>query len=100
MKNPVLGHGETVPGVHAPSVPIHDRRAVVATATRAIASMINDSVVAPKIIFPMPNSVEYTATMPAIQFVHASAPPGIPSRPNPVCSAIRRQPGPPGRTRR
>jgi hypothetical protein len=40
---------------------------------------------------------EYTATMPASQFVQASAPPGIVSSVTEAVE-IRRHPGPPGRT--
>ena len=46
-----------------------------------MASMHHSGTVSPKTILPIPKSVAYTATMPAIQFVQASAPPGIVSRP-------------------
>src|SRR5476649_2819704 len=71
--------------------------AIQANATAAIASSMKPTPSSPKMILPMPNNVEYTATMPAIQFVQASAPPGVDSRPNPSRSDTRAQPGPPGR---
>jgi hypothetical protein len=48
----------------------------------------------------MPNSVAYTAMIPAIQFVQASAPPGVDSTPKPSRRDTRAQPTPPGRTRK
>src|SRR6185312_14564788 len=84
-------------GVSAPS----DRndRAIHRKAASAIANNPMPCPGYPKMIFPVPNNVPYTAMIPASQLPHAPAPPGIDSRPNPSAPEMRAQPGPPGRTR-
>src|SRR6185295_641827 len=74
--------------------------AIQLKATTATASINSPGTRLPSISLPIPNSEEYTATIPAIQFVQASAPPGMLSRPKPIRVDTVAQPGPPGRTRR
>ena len=62
------------------AVPRNERE-IHAKAASATARRIRPLVVWLKMIFPIPNRVQYTATMPAIQFVHGMIPPSIPSAP-------------------
>src|SRR4051794_24877224 len=52
-------------------------RAIHANAATATANSMSPGTTSPKMIFPIPNRLVYTATIPAIQLVQASAPPGI-----------------------
>src|SRR6476661_1641349 len=66
--------------------------AIQAKAITAMASMTRPSSMLPSTSLPIPNSEEYTATMPAIQLVQASAPPGMFSLPKPSRSETTAHP--------